>query len=233
MDIFILNIENEVDVNKYLKFLNYLSIERKEKTVRYRKDKDKITSILSEILIRVILAEIKKVKNEKITFTYNEYGKPKLIGDNNFHFNISHSGKFIVIAIDSKSVGVDIEKFQDIDIQGIVEKFFTKKESEFILSKEKEIQIEEFYRLWTLKESYIKMVGKGLYIPINSFSFIKDKENRTTLGQPNIKKRKAWFRSYKIEKEYFLSVCFTGNWKETNISYINTDSLLSKFTYII
>ena len=31
-------------------------------------------------------------------------------------------------------------------------------------------KINYFYDLWTLKESYIKTIGKGLYTPLNSFS---------------------------------------------------------------
>ena len=42
------------------------------------------------------------------------------------------------------------------------------------------------FDLWTLKESYIKTIGKGLYTPLNSFSI--KKESRTLISYKNIPK---------------------------------------------
>lgn len=62
----------------------------------------------------------------KETITYNKYGKPYL---KNFYFNISHSGRWVVLACANEDVGIDIEKIQE---EIVVESFFSEEERRYI-----------------------------------------------------------------------------------------------------
>lgn len=74
------------------------------------------------------------------------------------------------------NVGIDIEKVSEIEALKLANEFFQRKNFYDISNMNSDEQINYFYDLWTLKESYIKTIGKGLYIPLNSFSIKKSHE---------------------------------------------------------
>lgn len=68
---------------------------------------------------------------------------PKIV-----EFSLSHSGKYKLIALSEKEVGIDIEKNNSINYKGIALRFFS--------ANEECKSLDEFYGLWTAKESYAK-----------------------------------------------------------------------------
>ncbi|PNZ91194.1 4'-phosphopantetheinyl transferase, partial [Staphylococcus delphini] len=81
----------------------------------------------------------------------------------------SHSGKWIICAIHSQKIGVDIEKVRYLDFNILIQSFSKYEKSYFTNVGEDDIS-KTFFYIWTLKESYVKALGKGLYIPLNSFT---------------------------------------------------------------
>lgn len=102
-------------------------------------------------------------------FEYNEHDKPFLKGYSNEYFNISHSGNHVVVVFSERNVGVDVEEMGK-DRRGIAERFFTVREiQQMHACPTQEAQIHFFYQLWTLKESYMKAIGKGMTMSLSSF----------------------------------------------------------------
>ena len=100
----------------------------------------------------------------------NDYGKPGL-DDSRLQFNLSHSKNAIACSISQHGpVGVDIEKLRSkfTDVLDIANRFFTKKEIAYLKQTPKDDQLRTFYRLFTMKEAYMKAVGMGFHIPLNS-----------------------------------------------------------------
>lgn len=97
-------------------------------------------------------------------------GKPRIAGCENFHFNLSHSGKHVVIAWGNTPVGVDVQQMRsNVNLEKMAKHWFTSEEQEYI----QEIPEQErarFYRVWTGKESYLKYLGTGLKKNLASFS---------------------------------------------------------------
>ena len=84
-----------------------------------------------------------------------EYGKPYLKNEG-VHFNISHSGNMAMCAIHTKPVGTDIERIRPVG-SGLAERIMSEEEQKAygrVLDKER-----LFYRIWTLKEAFIKYKG--------------------------------------------------------------------------
>lgn len=129
-------------------------------------------------------------------FKYNEFGKPYIINDE-FYFNKSSSKDLSVLVIDSKECGIDIEFIREYD-EIMSSKIFSLDEYNFVNSKKNRDYY--FTILWTLKESYLKMIGTGINVKLNSISFVKDS--------------KLLFRNYGYRfkiikiKDYIISVCF-------------------------
>ena len=88
------------------------------------------------------------------------YGKPYLAGYPEIHFNISHSGGYGVCAISSMPCGVDIQEKRAVRSQRMIERTMNAQEQRQIL--EAEDSTKEFIKLWTYKESCIKLSGEGL-----------------------------------------------------------------------
>ncbi len=99
-------------------------------------------------------------------------GKPYISGPCPMHFNLSHSGNFVLCAISDLPVGCDIES-DSRKRRNIAERFFAEDEVRYlsVITDLKE-RDREFYRLWTLKESFQKLTGLGFSLPLNSFSFV-------------------------------------------------------------
>lgn len=96
-----------------------------------------------------------------LQFVKNNYGKP-MLATGELHFNISHSHGRFAVALSDEPVGVDIEQVR-VAPHGVAKRFFTRREAESIATDD------DFFTVWTAKESYIKYLGTGLKTPLSSF----------------------------------------------------------------
>ena len=106
----------------------------------------------------------------------DEHGKPYFANARDRYFNISHSHDRVMCAIGDVPVGCDVQKIGHKSERGmkLAKRFFTKEEFEKLMSIEDESERNRFFfEMWTLKESYIKCVGKGLGIALDSFSVLE------------------------------------------------------------
>ncbi len=102
--------------------------------------------------------------------TKGKYGKPFFANLPEVHFSISHSGDFWLCAFGENPLGVDIEKWRVADYSAIARRFFHPEECKAVASG----SISTFFNIWTAKESYVKYHGKGLSLPLESFSVVND-----------------------------------------------------------
>lgn len=133
-----------------------LSKTRQDKVLSFRLPDDQLRSLGAGVLIDYALNLLGyKEKNLKVAF--NEFGKPYYPDLPNFHFNLSHSGNYVVFAIDDKEVGIDIQKIVK-EKEKVISKVLNEKELETLKYK----KAKDYARLWTYKESYVKYLGQGL-----------------------------------------------------------------------
>ncbi|MEK4663733.1 4'-phosphopantetheinyl transferase superfamily protein [Priestia sp. FSL H7-0729] len=187
-------------------FLSQVSAERRSQASRFVRQADAYRSVLGEILTRVTLSKLTELRPADLSFTRNSYGKPSLSHHTNVPFNVSHSGDWIaLISGGTNELGVDLEKIAPIDMQ-IAERFFSPMESQFLAAVPVDRQMETFYRLWTLKESYIKAVGMGLSIPLDSFAILLDEGGVWHCQQAGTYR----FLSQRLDEGHMLAACSAG-----------------------
>ncbi|PEY73218.1 4'-phosphopantetheinyl transferase family protein [Bacillus thuringiensis] len=211
IEIHAIKVPSVIEEELFSNLLHLVSRDKKERITRYMKQKDAYRTLLGELLVRSEICKKYNVRNSEIDFEYNIYKKPFLKQNLNFFFNISHSGEWVICATHNAPVGIDIEHIRSIDLDvalHIAKCFFAKEEYEELLNKNQDEQIHYFYDLWTLKESFLKALGKGLTIPLNSFVIKKYNENHIELLQENL--QYTWFfKQYYLDKQHKLAVCGT------------------------
>lgn len=119
--------------------------------------------------LRTILAGYLRVEPAAIEFRQGPRGKPYLAGAGPF-FNLSHSGKLALIGVATSELGLDVEKVRHLEsLTEIARKHFSPSEFEALDALQGEQRELAFYRCWTRKEAYIKALGEGLSMPLDTF----------------------------------------------------------------
>lgn len=218
MDIYAVKSNYRIDSKDCNTLISYLSSDERDRINRYRRWEDAQRGLIGRVLIRSLINKRYGLKSKDINFLENEFGKPYFKNAKDFHFNISHSGQWVVCIIDCSPVGIDIEEISDIDLY-ISTCFFSGKEHRDLLELEKKYRLDYFFDLWSLKESYIKAEGKGLSIQLDSFSIKKKGNIINIIGI----EKKYHFKQYHVDPNYKLSVCaMNKNFpKDVNIMDIN------------
>ncbi|AET69195.1 phosphopantetheine--protein transferase [Desulfosporosinus orientis DSM 765] len=203
------------------KLLGLLPLEEQVRIKGYRLLEDQQRAFLGAVLVRSVISSATGLQNKDIVFLRNENGKPCLQGAGGVHFNLSHSGKWVVCIAGSSEVGIDVEEMKPVDIS-LGEGFFSRSEYEALKKLPQEQQLERFYELWTLKESYVKAVGRGLEIPLNSFSI------EIKAGEIELISEAAgdfMFKQYEIDRGYKLAACSKGDALPDRIIKVNESTL--------
>lgn len=147
-----------------------LPLHRKEKIDRLRFHKDRQRSLGAWLLLEAALKERGLGGGETLRLTYGDGGKPYLEGHPELFFNLSHSGERVLCALSDGEVGCDVEQLRPVSPK-LAKRFFSREEAAALAQCPTEaLRQHLFFRLWTLKESFIKMVGLGLQLPLGEFS---------------------------------------------------------------
>nr|AXN89987.1 phosphopantetheinyl transferase [Bacillus subtilis] len=182
-----------------------VSAEKREKCRRFYHKEDAHRTLIGDMLIRTAAAKAYGLDPAGISFSVQEYGKPYIPALPDMHFNISHSGRWIVCAVDSKPIGIDIEKMKPGTID-IAKRFFSPTEYSDLQAKHPDQQTDYFYHLWSMKESFIKQAGKGLSLPLDSFSVRLKDDCHVSVELPD-GHEPCFIRTYEADEEYKLAVC--------------------------
>jgi len=148
---------------KYL--LDNVKADQKEKALKFANEIDQVRSLLSSYL-KNLLSDEEILKNEN--------GKPYYA--NGPHFNISHSGKYVLMAVSTSEIGVDIEEVKPKDT-ALVMRLFNEAETKMIKEHS------DFFYIWCAKESLIKCIGLSVgkikeipALPLNGLKTYKGKD---------------------------------------------------------
>ena len=141
-----------INKTEYNNLFLQLSKYKHENTKKYSNIRDSYRNIIGETLMIYMYLENGDVLETQFEISYDCYGKPFIPTNHQIFFNISHSGDWVICAIDSFPVGIDIELVQNIESDNI-NHFFSSEEYKQLTKKSSLDKVKYFYELWTLKES--------------------------------------------------------------------------------
>ena len=148
-----------------------LAPEEVTRAARFGLDRPRHTFIVTRGFLRCLLGKYLAADPRRIPLAYTSKGKPVLALDTRINFNVTHSSDMaaIALALDCR-VGIDLEEIRPLPgLEDIAKRFFCTEEAAEILSCSERERECSFFRCWTRKEAYIKAVGEGLHIPLDSF----------------------------------------------------------------
>lgn len=179
---------------KYLQYYKMVSEQRKTKADRLQIQADRARSVGVWVLYQKML---------------QEYGVSEQVV-----YNLSHSGNYVMCSIDDsgfpeRKLGCDLEQMRGVRLN-VAKRFFCESEYQRILhASDGKAQEEWFYRLWVLKESFMKATRMGMRLDTRGFTFDFDEEERPYLvKQPEAFAERYWFHEYRIAgADYKIAVC--------------------------
>lgn len=208
MHICCVHIDQALDETMFQEMMQYVTPEKRAKIQRFRKPIDATRSLLGDLIIRFILCRHYGFDNNEISYEHQEFGKPYLPGFPAIHFNISHSGDWVVGVVSPHPVGIDIERITEVKENFAALALTTEEHTKLQTLDETERNL-LFFELWTLKESYVKAIGKGLSEGLDTLQVSRD--NGIISMKKDKKNIEAYFELLDCIVDYKLSLCMLHN----------------------
>lgn len=181
--------------NIYQEALHRLPQEEQQRTECFRSRQRQNIHVCS----RLLLQEKLKERGFCLSDCENgQHGKPYIKGSHNIHFNLSHSGERVLLGWSDKEIGVDLELVRK-DLPKSLERILTPEEMLYLYSQHAERQTEAFFRLWTMKEAFVKQKGQRIFDRAKKISMIAQ-------GEYLAEKDDCAIRSFCLG-EYMAAVC--------------------------
>lgn len=197
----------------------------RQRIALFARNNDAQRSLLGEALARHLLAKATGAELPPQPFTTGEKGKPGPEGYKGIHFNISHSGEWVIVAISPVNVGVDVEKMRKVP-EGVAHRFFSDRENEMLQNAVNEAEKADiFFTLWTLKESFLKAIGKGLTKSLSSFTIINAGFQQFRLAN-DPEAEGYYLKTFNLCEGYKLATCAALDSFSDKVTIIKANELI-------
>lgn len=189
------------------KLWELLDSDRREKVSALKNEREKERSITAGLLLRHAFLDMGYCEQEwqQVKIEKGAYGKPYIEGYDDFHYSLSHSGRWIICVVDRAPVGCDIQEMASWKLQ-LAKRFYSKEEYDRLLAikdSDDDRRTKMFYQMWAAKESVVKLSGRGIgqgidqYVTDRDFGFVRDVETN----------QKIQIRLYDEIKGYAVCIC--------------------------
>jgi 4'-phosphopantetheinyl transferase len=171
VDIWQIEISGQGGVERRRQLLSPDEVQRAD---AFHFEKHRRRYIAGRAAMRQILSIYTGIPSKELVFAYGEKGKPELAGElkrPEIKFNLSNSQDLAILAVTQNlTVGIDIEWINaEFATDEIARRFFAAGEIRRLQALPAAERSNAFFACWTRKEAYIKALGEGLSVPLDSF----------------------------------------------------------------
>ncbi len=190
-----------LDQDVYQKYYELVPEWRQEKADRIRFEEDKALSVGAWVLYE-------KMKKE---YHLNDDAP----------FNLSHSGNYVLCSVEdngnpSTMVGCDLEKIVEPRMK-VARRFFSENECKLV-----EKNPDDFFRLWVLKESFMKVTRLGMKLGLDTFEIDLTKEGPVLKRKPDYIEGEFYLKEYELGgAPYRIAVCANYNEFAEKLEVVN------------
>jgi 4'-phosphopantetheinyl transferase len=141
-------------------------------------------------------------------------GKPYLRAPyDQIAFSISHTSGLVAVCIsDAKACGIDLESLDRVlPVEGLSARYLSQAEQAWLHAHQQADQQRAFLNVWTLKEAYLKALGLGISVPLNSLTFSWGESIRLECAEPSTQALDHWvFDQSVLPSGHLLAVAQEG-----------------------
>jgi 4'-phosphopantetheinyl transferase len=184
----------------------------------------RLQTIAGELLARHSVGHYLDKPYQEINLVFGEKGKPHIGNLTDVHYNISHSGHYVVCAVSSKELGIDVERIRKVNLR-IAERFFSPSEIHDLMAVEEENRMQYFITLWTIKESYLKAIGRGLTQHLNSFTIVRNGNSYLLTG--NEEAELYGIEIQQLNHEYMMAICAHLPYSPSDIRHVTLTDIIN------
>ncbi len=199
----------------------WLTAEEQQRAARFRFAQHRRVYILTRALEKTVLSHCTGMPHEQLAVQRDRWGKPRLAPcHGKLYFNISHTDDWVVIAVaQAGEIGVDVEcSRRRVDIAGVARAFFHPDEYQALQQLDESRRSEYFFSLWTLKEAWIKAIGKGLAQSLRTAKFDLTTATRIMVSGEHTE---HWqFRLLRLDASHVLALCMPLAVQHMELRYI-------------
>ena len=156
--------------------LALLAPDEQARAARFKVERPRLVYVAGRALLRRLLGRHAGVPAEAIRFAYSDLGKPLAPGLE-LSFNLSNSGATVVavVAASVVALGVDVEEPRPLAAAARrAARFFAARVAAAGGAAAATDVVPTFFRVWTGKEAYLKAVGSGITVALDSFAVDPD-----------------------------------------------------------
>ena len=183
----------------------------------------KLQTVAGELLARYSVGQFLGKTDQEINLVFGDKGKPHIANLKNIHFNISHSGQYVVCAVAQDEIGIDVERVRKVNLR-IAERFFSEPEINDLMTRNEEDRMLYFITLWTIKESYLKAIGRGLTQHLNSFTICKNGDSYLLTG--NEEAESFGIETHELSHDYMMAVCAPLPYSPSDIKHVSLKDII-------
>lgn len=153
--IYIDNNPKAIDIEKAI---GEVSEQRRQQALRFKFEEGRRLCLSAYLLLKRALKREYGI-SENPVFEYSADGKPSIAGHPEIHFNLSHCRLAAVCVVSDVPVGIDVESVRPFK-ESLARYVLSDAEYQSVVSSPNPDA--EFIRLWTMKESLLKLTGEGI-----------------------------------------------------------------------
>lgn len=211
-------------VNSVCHFYDILQPDEKHKSSLFYHKKDKDKFVMGRAMLRMILGSYLRADPKALEFTIGIHMKPvlKIKGEIPVHFNLSHSGDYILIAFSDHPVGIDVERYEShLNITEVMEIAFSDKEVKYMKKQRQPFQA--FFQLWTRKEALLKAASKGLN---NDIKYVPCLNGKHVVSAALLNNSQSWrVSNFPVDKQHIGSIAYLNTTRELRFKQFTSQSL--------
>jgi len=223
--VFVVQLEEAEYTPEFMEILLQFLPEAGRERVRDRlNSSSKLHTVAGELLARYSVGQYLGKADQEINLVFGDKGKPHIDNLKNIHYNISHSGHYVVCAVAAAELGIDVERVREVNLR-IAERFFSESEIIDLMARNEDDRMHYFITLWTIKESYLKAIGRGLTQHLNSFTICKKGDSYILTG--NEEAEMFGIETHELSHDYMMAVCAPLSYSPSDIKHVSLKEIIS------